>query len=353
MTGATVGTPGYMAPEQLRGIIDARSDQFALCVAIVEGLVGARPEAGMAPLLPGLPAALRDALIRGLAVDPSVRFATMADLADALLGALYSQVPRAARGWWWIAIPVAIAGAAITGGVAALVTHSNARGVPAAPVEVSAPKQEAAAKVVTPSTDGAIVQSASADPSHRVPDATIRSEAGNSAEGSVADPRLDTAAGAGTSHESRATSKPSGLRRISAEAPSAEEALKLLKQATDFERAGHWDEARTAWQRLEKVKDYRSEAMYHQAWAAFQVNDLAAAAKLTRQGASESGPYQTQAKFLLGDTLYRQGDYKHAKEYYLALHVEVRGDDRAIAMKKVAACNKMLRLPDDDGIRHN
>jgi serine/threonine protein kinase/tetratricopeptide (TPR) repeat protein len=45
--GELLGTRGYMAPEQLRGeSSDARADQFALCVAIWEGLTGARPFAG-------------------------------------------------------------------------------------------------------------------------------------------------------------------------------------------------------------------------------------------------------------------------------------------------------------------
>ncbi|MBC8069290.1 MAG: serine/threonine protein kinase, partial [Deltaproteobacteria bacterium] len=38
-TGMLVGTPRYMAPEQLRGdTVDARSDQFAFCVALFEAL---------------------------------------------------------------------------------------------------------------------------------------------------------------------------------------------------------------------------------------------------------------------------------------------------------------------------
>ncbi|HLL22263.1 MAG TPA: serine/threonine-protein kinase, partial [Kofleriaceae bacterium] len=43
-TGYIAGTPAYMAPEQRLGEpADARADQYALCVALVEGIAGRRP----------------------------------------------------------------------------------------------------------------------------------------------------------------------------------------------------------------------------------------------------------------------------------------------------------------------
>ncbi|MFZ5441081.1 MAG: protein kinase domain-containing protein [Myxococcota bacterium] len=99
--GAVMGTPGYMAPEQIDGLpTDARSDQFSFCVALWEGLYGRRPFAGATlrqlaaeiatarftppPSDTRVPSWVSEVLRRGLAANPAERWPDM----DALLRAL-------------------------------------------------------------------------------------------------------------------------------------------------------------------------------------------------------------------------------------------------------------------------
>lgn len=100
-TGAEVGTPPYMAPEQHRGReSDARADQFAFCVALYEALVGVRPFAGRSPdelaaakragnvqpppASAHVSTAIFSVLQRGLAVRPEHRYPSMPALLTAL-----------------------------------------------------------------------------------------------------------------------------------------------------------------------------------------------------------------------------------------------------------------------------
>jgi predicted Ser/Thr protein kinase len=95
-TGALLGTPAYMAPEQWSGgMVTPATDQFAFCVALWEALAGDRPYHGetldelraQAALGPAaldasqIPRRLRAILRRGLDPDPAERWPSM----DALL----------------------------------------------------------------------------------------------------------------------------------------------------------------------------------------------------------------------------------------------------------------------------
>jgi tetratricopeptide (TPR) repeat protein/predicted Ser/Thr protein kinase len=100
-TGARLGTPRYMAPEQWNGAeTEARTDQFAFCVGLWQALHGAPPFSGLnlaelavavqrgqiSPTPPNTtaPAWLRKIAERGLSVDPAQRFPSM----DALIAAV-------------------------------------------------------------------------------------------------------------------------------------------------------------------------------------------------------------------------------------------------------------------------
>ncbi|HRI54187.1 MAG TPA: serine/threonine-protein kinase, partial [Pseudomonadota bacterium] len=97
-TGALLGTPRYMSPEQYEGKkTDPRTDQFSFCVALYEALFKVPPFAGETfsalghnvvrgrvlspPPEAKVPAPIRQVILRGLSVRPSDRFPSM----DALL----------------------------------------------------------------------------------------------------------------------------------------------------------------------------------------------------------------------------------------------------------------------------
>lgn len=97
-TGAILGTPAYMAPEQWTGgTITAATDQFAFCISLWEAVVGERPYRGdthdvlraavlaASPLeIDKVPRSLRAILLRGLATDAAQRWPSMQALISAL-----------------------------------------------------------------------------------------------------------------------------------------------------------------------------------------------------------------------------------------------------------------------------
>lgn len=102
VAGAVVGTPAYMAPEQMRGqTCDEHSDQYAFCVAVFVLAYERLPFAGRtlrellrnkrhampsAALRSQRPAALWNILVRGMAPEPEDRWPSMDSLLQALAG---------------------------------------------------------------------------------------------------------------------------------------------------------------------------------------------------------------------------------------------------------------------------
>ncbi len=127
-TGALLGTPAYMAPEQFLGkVADARTDQFAFCVSLYHALYGERPFTGEsvaeiaasvmrglvrpAPADSAVPGWLRKVVLRGLSTAPALRFPSM----SALLHALAAD-PVARRRRWLLASATSLL---VVGGVLA------------------------------------------------------------------------------------------------------------------------------------------------------------------------------------------------------------------------------------------
>ena len=121
-----IGTPGYMAPEQWLDPegVDPRTDVYALTLIAYETMTGRKPflastaleyfEAHRSetppPLGEDFPAALDEVILRGLAKDPADRYASAAELGEALSEAIAprdqeQELPP---------LPVAVLGATIS-----------------------------------------------------------------------------------------------------------------------------------------------------------------------------------------------------------------------------------------------
>ncbi len=117
VTGQLVGTPAYMAPEQVRGgEIGLAADIYALGVVAYEMVTGSRPFAGGGAIMsavqrlvakpcpprsvrPELPARWDRVLLRCLEREPEGRFRSALEVIDALEGKIVKWSPKRRRRW--------------------------------------------------------------------------------------------------------------------------------------------------------------------------------------------------------------------------------------------------------------
>jgi branched-chain amino acid transport system substrate-binding protein len=110
-TSATVGTPEYMAPEQVVSkTVDQRADIYALGIVFYEMLTGRRPFEADTPMavlfkhasealprprqfVPGLPEIVEKVLFKALAKKPEDRYQSMQEFAGALEVLVHEQSP--------------------------------------------------------------------------------------------------------------------------------------------------------------------------------------------------------------------------------------------------------------------
>ncbi len=117
MSRVIVGTPAYMAPEQLQGGPgDPRSDVFAFGLILAEMLTGTRPAHGTLKFPAHVTPRLARVIERCLATDPDDRWQAAADVGWELTSAADMPAPQPARSnrerWIWAAAVVLVAGIA-------------------------------------------------------------------------------------------------------------------------------------------------------------------------------------------------------------------------------------------------
>ncbi len=204
MEGQLLGTPNYMAPEQIQGLeVDHRADIFSLGVMLYELITGKKPFAApnlsavthrivtqpFPPLeqhVPDLPPAITQVLDRALAKDPAERYNRGADMAAdlrAIFAPPTAAVP-ASRGSSFLDAPEPSATA----------TTAPATGPPAAPPTGAVPVRQAPAAglpAATPQATGtgtvpAVAAPAAAGTPRQAPDSSLAPRDGMPVAGRVA-----------------------------------------------------------------------------------------------------------------------------------------------------------------------
>jgi serine/threonine-protein kinase len=163
-TGVGLGTPGYSAPEVVRGgTADARADVFALGALAYCLLSGRKPFQGATAQAIGIdvlqrepdpPVALRpeipphtsDAVMRALAKDPAQRTPSAAAFLEDLRGSettLAGVVPPPASGWRWLLVGALTLAAIVLGALWAFWPERDRAQASTTPAPVSHPARPA------------------------------------------------------------------------------------------------------------------------------------------------------------------------------------------------------------------
>ncbi len=195
-TGALIGTPAYMAPEQLDGAsTDVRTDVFSFCVALFEGLYRQRPFIGAtlrelrdaiteqrvaAVVDRGVPARMRRVLGRGLRADAAERYPDM----GALLAAIEEAARPSGKPRLFALATTAALGLAVAAVVVQRTNHDQRATMAAPPVSAMvAPAPHAPSPpAVTPApTSGTLVVRVDDDRAHIELDGAVIAEAASGA----------------------------------------------------------------------------------------------------------------------------------------------------------------------------
>jgi hypothetical protein len=286
-TGALMGTPGYMAPEQqFGGTVDARADQYSFCVALREAL-GGRPidDARWS----AAPRALRAIVTRGLAYDPSERFPTL----DALLAALRRvRGPRRSR--YALAVALVVVGGAST-----------------AAIVVAGARDEAKPPATT------IAEVAHRDAGVR--DAPVAQVAAAPADAARAATIVDAGIAKRTVHDAgakRVAQTPVDPVELSIENVPGKDYKGLHKPAANVDDPAHLPAVRATLRDL----GYGGVDL-----AAIDRDPAAAQSALEAEVANGSGDDARIARTKLGMVERRRGDCKHAQDAWRG--VNLRGND--------------------------
>ncbi|MGE0785331.1 MAG: protein kinase [Sandaracinaceae bacterium] len=171
-TGAVIGTPEYMSPEQARGVKDIGpgTDIWSVGIVLFEGFTGRLPFESENPgdvliqvateevpplgaARPDLPREVTDIVTRALQRDPAERFYDARAMRDAILDVLQSQLPLRGRPSSSI-LSNAYGPAAGSGKLKALSVRPDAPAVTA--IELTAPRQSPTPRATRPSETGPI-----------------------------------------------------------------------------------------------------------------------------------------------------------------------------------------------------